>query len=70
MAIKISGVNVIDDDQNFNVGLATVGSGNSSITLNNIGATLGIGITIFNNGNISSAGIVTALGLSRPLGLG
>jgi len=70
MAIKISGTTVIDDNQNFNVGVATVGSGNSSITLNNLGVTLGTGVTIFNNGNISSAGIITASGISFPLGLG
>lgn len=72
MAIKISGVNVIDDDQNFNVGLATVGSGNSAIVINDSSMVVGIGITFDNvNGNINaSAGIVTALGLSRPLGLG
>ena len=72
MAIKISGINVIDDDQNFNVGIATVGSGNSTITLNNFSTKLGIGIT-FNNISShidASAGIITAAGISFPLGLG
>lgn len=72
MAIKISGTTVIDDDQNFNVGLATVGSGNSAIVINNLSMTVGVGFTCdIANGNInSSAGIVTASGISFPLGLG
>lgn len=70
MAIKISGVNVIDDDQNFNVGVATVGSGNSSVTLNQNNFS-GIGITMdVSSGNINaSIGILTAAGISYPLGL-
>jgi hypothetical protein len=70
MAIKISGTTVIDDSRNINVGIATVGSGNSAITLseNNFS---GIGIT-FNlpTGNCNCIGIVTSGGLSIRLGLG
>lgn len=71
MAIKISGVNVIDDDQNFNLGIATVGSGNSAVTLDQNGLS-GTGVTIdMVTGRInSSVGILTAAGISFPLGLG
>ena len=73
MAIKISGVNVIDDDQNLNVELATVGSGNSVIAINDLSMTIGVGFTFdITNGTIvtSSTGIITASSISYPLGLG
>lgn len=72
MSIQIGGTTVIDNNQNFNVGVATIGSGNSSITLNNFSTKLGIGITFDNiSSHINaSAGIITAAGISFPLGLG
>lgn len=69
MAIKISGVNVIDDNRNLNVGVATVGSGNSAISLSSNSLIIGIGVTIISS-SINAAGIITAAGISYPLGLG
>lgn len=71
MAIKINNVNVIDDNRGFSLGIATVGSGNSSVTMNQ-NTLSGIGITVsLSGGNInSSVGILTAAGISYPLGLG
>jgi hypothetical protein len=72
MAIKISGVNVIDSSQNLSFGISTVGSGNSAITINSSNMRVGSGVTFdIVNGNINaSLGIVTASRISFPLGLG
>lgn len=71
MSIKVGGNIVIDNDENFNLGISTVGYGNSSITINS-SVFSGIGITAdISTGNInSSVGILTAAGISFPLGLG
>lgn len=72
MAIKVGGTIVIDNSRNFSLGIATVGSGNSTITLSSGSMIIGTGVTINSvNGNINaSAGILTAAGISYPLGLG
>ena len=73
MAIQINDINVIDDDRNFsNVGILTVGSGSSMISVkSNSDFIIGIGATINGNaGNISIAGTITAARLSIPLSLG
>jgi hypothetical protein len=73
MAIKVGGTVVIDDSRNFsNVGIITVGSGSSSVTIeSDSNFMIGIGATINgNDGNISIAGTITAKALSIPLSLG
>lgn len=72
MAIKVGGVNVIDNSQNLNLGISTIGSGNSAITINNSSMIVGTGITfdVINSNINASAGILTAAGISFPLGLG
>jgi hypothetical protein len=71
MAIKISGTTVIDDSRNLvSVGVATIGSGNSSVILNgNSGiARIGSGITINGNtGDINISGILTVGQLRAPI---
>lgn len=70
MAIKISGTTVIDDNRNISsVGIATVGSGSSTTTINgNTGiVNVGTGVTINGiTGNISIAGTISALGFNIP----
>lgn len=70
MAIKISGTTVIDDNRNVSsVGIATVGSGSSTTTINgNTGiVNVGTGVTINGiTGNISIAGTISAKGLNVP----
>jgi len=72
MAIQVNDVSVIDDDRNFSsVGILTVGSGSSVISIDSdANLTTGVGIT-FNGvaGNISIAGTITAAGLSLPLSI-
>jgi len=73
MAIKISGTTVIDNSKNINVGIVTVGSGSSAITLNTLITTLGVGVTVnIASGNVNaSVGFLTVTGgFSFPLGLG
>ena len=73
MAIKISGTTVIDNSKNINVGIVTVGSGSSAITLNTLITTLGVGVTVhIASGNVNaSVGFLTVTGgFSIPLGLG
>ena len=73
MAIKVGGTTVIDDSRNFsNIGIVTVGSGSSTISMkSNADFIIGIGATINGNvGNISIAGTITASRLSIPLSLG
>ena len=73
MAIKISGTTVIDDSRGIsNIGIATIGSGSSTVTLNSSSNfIIGIGATLSGNaGNISIAGTITAARLSIPLSLG
>jgi hypothetical protein len=71
MAIKINGTSVIDDDRNISsVGIATVGSGSSTTTIDgNTGiVNVGTGVTIDGiAGNISIAGTISAAGLNVPL---
>lgn len=72
MAIKINGTVAIDDDRNFsNIGILTVGTGSSSITINS-STNFTCGSTVFNgnNGNISIAGTFSAPRISLPLDLG
>ena len=70
MAIKINGTSVIDDDRNISsVGIATVGSGSSTTTIDgNTGiVNVGTGVTINGiTGNISIAGTISAAGLNVP----
>jgi len=70
MAIKISGTTVIDDNRNVSsVGIATVGSGSSTTTINgNTGiVNVGTGVTIDGiTGNISIAGTISAKGFNIP----
>jgi len=71
MSIQINDINAIDDDRNFSAaGIATVGSGSSTITIN--GSTsivnVGTGITLSgSNGSISIAGTIFASSLSVPI---
>jgi len=71
MSIKISGTTVIDDSRNINsVGILTVGTGSSRVTLNGITgiASVGSGVTMNgNNGNVSISGILTVGQLSVPI---
>lgn len=73
MAIKISGTTVIDDNRNVSsVGIATVGSGSSTTTINgNTGiVNVGTGVTINGiTGNISIAGTISAAGFNVPANL-
>jgi hypothetical protein len=70
MAIKISGTTVIDDSRNLvSVGVATIGSGTSSIVLNGVTGivSVGAGITInATTGDINTSGILTVSQLSVP----
>jgi hypothetical protein len=70
MAIKINGTSVIDDNRSISsVGVATIGSGNSTTTINgNTGiVNVGTGVTINGiTGNISIAGTLTAAGFNVP----
>jgi len=71
MAIKISGTTFIDDSRNINsVGISTVGTGSSRVTLNGITgiASVGSGITMNGNtGDINISGILTVGQLSVPI---
>jgi hypothetical protein len=73
MAIKINGTSVIDDNRNISsVGVATIGSGNSTTTIDgNTGVVnVGTGVTIDGiSGNISIAGTFSASGFNLPLSL-
>lgn len=70
MAIKINDVSVIDDGLNLsNVGIVTVGSGNSTTVINgNTGEmTVGSGITLSSvTGNVSISGTISAGSISIP----
>jgi len=70
MAIKVSNTTVIDDDRNItSVGIATVGSGSSTITLDGTlgNVNVGTGVTIEGiSGNISIAGTINAAGFNVP----
>lgn len=73
MAIKVGGISVINDGKNIqNIGIVTVGSGSSTISVkSNSDFIIGVGATINGNaGNISIAGTITATSLSIPLSLG
>jgi len=67
MAIKVSGINVIDDSQNFSpVGVLTVGSSKISNRLQ-----LGVGVTFDGaTGNVIIAGSFSAGSIQIDLGLG
>jgi len=71
MAIKISGTTVIDDSRNLvSVGVATIGSGTSSIVLNGVTGivSVGAGITInAKTGDINTSGILTVSQLVVPI---
>jgi hypothetical protein len=73
MAIKISGTTVIDDSRNISsVGITTVGSGNSIITINgNTGIiNVGTGITVDAiNGNLNISGVLTVAQLITPISI-
>lgn len=73
MAIKIAGSTIIDNSISINnIGISTIGSGSSTVTLNSIpNFIIGVGATLSGNGgNISIAGSITATALSIPLSLG
>jgi hypothetical protein len=73
MSLQVNNTTIIDDNKNVsNVGIMSVGTGSSSLTLNpTSNTTVGIGITLSGNvGNISIAGTITAKALSIPLSLG
>ena len=71
MSIQINDINAIDDDRNFSAaGIATVGSGASTITID--GSTsivnVGTGITLSgSDGSISIAGTIYASSLNTPI---
>jgi hypothetical protein len=67
MAIKVSGINVIDDGQNLApVGIVTVGTSKISSRLE-----LGVGVTFDGTtGNVIIAGSLTAGTVQFSLGLG
>ena len=73
MAIKISGTTVIDDSRNINsVGISTVGTGSSRVTLNGITGIVSVGSGITMNGNtgdINISGILTVGQLSVPISI-
>ena len=70
MAIKVNNVNAIDDSRNVSAaGIATVGSGNSTITINGLTGIMSVGTGITMQGipgNISIAGTLTAAGFNIP----
>jgi hypothetical protein len=70
MAIKINNVTAIDDSRNVSAaGIATVGSGNSTITVNGLTGIMNVGTGITMEGipgNISIAGTLTAAGFNVP----
>lgn len=71
MAIKISGITVIDDSRNLvSVGVATVGSGDSAITLDGTTGNLNVGTGVTINGStgdINISGILTVGQLNVPI---
>ena len=70
MAIKVNNVTAIDDSRNVSAaGIATVGSGNSTITINGLTGIMSVGTGITMQGipgNISIAGTLTAAGFNIP----
>jgi len=70
MAIKVNNVTAIDDSRNISAaGIATVGSGNSTITINGLTGIMSVGTGITMQGipgNISIAGTLTAAGFDIP----
>jgi hypothetical protein len=73
MAIKVNNVTAIDDSRNVSAaGIATVGSGNSTITINGLAGIMSVGTGITMQGipgNISIAGTLTAAGLNVPVSI-
>jgi len=73
MAIKVNNVTAIDDSRNVSAaGIATVGSGNSTITINGLTGIMSVGTGITMQGipgNISIAGTLTAAGLNIPVSI-
>lgn len=71
MAIKVNNVTAIDDSRNVSAaGIATVGSGNSTITINGLTGIMSVGTGITMQGipgNISIAGTLTAAGVNIPI---
>jgi hypothetical protein len=71
MAIKISGTTVIDDDRNLvSTGIATIGTGSSSTTIDGVSGVVNIGTGVTINavtGDINTIGIVTVGQLNVPI---
>ena len=71
MAIKISGTTVIDDDKNLiSTGIATIGSGSSTTTIDGVSGLVNVGSGLTMNavtGDINTIGIVTVGQLNVPI---